>query len=136
MSSVRPSHGRPIETAWNSWLRRRSCWRLAVQTPKVLMLSSIGDERELRPHGIPVVQLLSGVGRNLQDHITFGCIGECRQPIAARSGFEATLDWKTDPVLVNPDLQFCQMELPIPGAQTTHCGIPAHGRKVFTGLVT
>ncbi|MGW1561908.1 GMC family oxidoreductase [Streptomyces sp. NPDC002144] len=40
----------------------------AVNTPRVLMLSGIGDADELRRHGIPVTRHLPGVGRNLQDH--------------------------------------------------------------------
>ncbi len=40
----------------------------AVNTPKVLMLSGIGDADELARHGIPVTGHLPGVGRNLQDH--------------------------------------------------------------------
>jgi len=40
----------------------------AINTPKVLMQSGIGDELELKRLGIPVVQHLPGVGRNFQDH--------------------------------------------------------------------
>ncbi|WP_306213777.1 GMC family oxidoreductase [Actinoplanes sp. RD1] len=40
----------------------------AINTPKVLMLSGIGDPEELRRHGIPVRRNLPGVGRNLTDH--------------------------------------------------------------------
>src|SRR5262249_37424200 len=46
----------------------------AVHTPKVLMQSGIGDEAELRRHGIKVVQHLPGVGQNHQDHVSLGCI--------------------------------------------------------------
>jgi choline dehydrogenase len=42
----------------------------AIQTPKVLMQSGIGDEVELQRHGIPLVQHLPGVGQNFQDHPT------------------------------------------------------------------
>jgi choline dehydrogenase len=59
----------------------------AIHTPKVLMLSGVGDERSLRPLGIPVVQHLPGVGRNFQDHVAFSCMWEthkCWPPI--RSG--------------------------------------------------
>ena len=38
----------------------------AMHTPKVLMLSGIGDQDELRRLGIPVVQHLPGVGQNFQ----------------------------------------------------------------------
>jgi len=45
----------------------------AMHTPKVLMLSGIGDATELRKLGIPVVQHLPGVGQNFQDHFAMGC---------------------------------------------------------------
>ena len=41
----------------------------AVDTPKLLQLSGIGDGRELQTFGIPVVRHLPAVGRNLQDHL-------------------------------------------------------------------
>ncbi|MEO0897738.1 MAG: choline dehydrogenase [Bacteroidota bacterium] len=41
----------------------------AYNSPKVLMLSGIGDGRELQKHGIEVKKDLPGVGKNLQDHL-------------------------------------------------------------------
>ena len=41
----------------------------AVDSPRLLMLSGIGPADHLRAHGIDVVADLSGVGRNLQDHL-------------------------------------------------------------------
>ena len=106
----------------------------AVQTPAVLMRSGIGDERELRSLGIPVVQDLPGVGQNLQDHVSFGCIWEYREPVAPRnSGSEATLYWKSDSALTNPDLLFCQAEFPVPSPETAGRGTPAHGWTMFAG---
>lgn len=43
----------------------------ALQSPQILMLSGIGDARELERHDIPVVHHLPGVGKNLQDHPDF-----------------------------------------------------------------
>ena len=43
----------------------------ALQTPQLLMLSGVGDTQELGQLGIPVVQHLPGVGKNLQDHPDF-----------------------------------------------------------------
>ena len=40
----------------------------AINSPQLLMLSGIGPAAELERHGIPVVQNLPGVGKNLQDH--------------------------------------------------------------------
>jgi choline dehydrogenase len=37
----------------------------------MLMQSGIADEAELQRLGVPVVQALPGVGRNLHDHIAF-----------------------------------------------------------------
>ena len=37
-------------------------------TPKLLMLSGIGDEKELSKHSIKIINNLKGVGKNLQDH--------------------------------------------------------------------
>ena len=48
----------------------------AIQTPKVLMQSGLGDQVELQRLGIPVVQHLPGVGQNFQDHPGIGCIWE------------------------------------------------------------
>lgn len=49
----------------------------AVQTPKLLMLSGVGPEAELRRHGIAVKHRLDGVGQNLQDHLEFPAIRYC-----------------------------------------------------------
>ncbi|MCC2636811.1 MAG: glucose-methanol-choline oxidoreductase [Moraxellaceae bacterium] len=43
----------------------------AFQSPQLLMLSGVGDAAELQQHGIPLVQHLPGVGKNLQDHPDF-----------------------------------------------------------------
>ena len=107
----------------------------AINTPKLLMLSGIGDRDELARLGIPVIQHLPGVGRNLQDHVSFGCTWEYRKPIPPRnSGSEAKLYWKSRPDLTEPDLLFCQVEFPVPSERTEQLGVPAHGWTMFAGL--
>lgn len=107
----------------------------AMHTPKVLMQSGIGDRAELSRFGIPVIQHLPGVGRNLQDHVSFGCIWEYNEPLAPRnSGSEAKLYWKSRPELETPDLLFCQVEFPVPSERTAARGVPAHGWTMFAGL--
>src|SRR5260221_549243 len=86
----------------------------AIHTPKVLTQSGIGDEIELQRLGIPLVQHLSGVGQNFQDHPAIGCIWEYQKPLAPRNNAsEATFFWKSDPSLDTPDIQTCQVEVPI-----------------------
>jgi choline dehydrogenase len=78
----------------------------AIQTPKVLMQSGIGDAQDLSKFGIDVVQHLSGVGRNLQEHILIGgCVWEyAEQPRDYRSVM-GTFFCKSDSELDTPDLQ-------------------------------
>ncbi len=91
----------------------------AMHTPKVLMLSGIGDEAELQRLGIPVVQHLPGVGQNFQDHFGIGCIWEYQEPLPIHNnGGEATFFWKSNPALETPDLQTCLGELPYCTAET------------------
>ncbi|WP_437528527.1 GMC family oxidoreductase N-terminal domain-containing protein [Sorangium sp. So ce726] len=87
----------------------------AINTPKVLMQSGVGDEQELRRVGIDVVQHLPGVGQNLQDHLLFaGCIWEYEEPLPPRNnGAEAVSFWKSDLGLDTPDLMFVQVEYPL-----------------------
>jgi choline dehydrogenase len=79
----------------------------AIQTPKVLMQSGIGDTEVLRSLGIDVVQHLPGVGANLQEHVLLGgCVWEYARPDQFRGSIgEATFFAKSDPTLPTPDLQ-------------------------------
>jgi choline dehydrogenase len=65
-----------------------------VNTPKVLMLSGIGDEAELKGLGIPVRQNLRGVGQNFQDHLALYSVWQDQIPLPIRNnGSEATIYW-------------------------------------------
>jgi len=77
----------------------------AIHTPKLLMQSGIGNEAELKPAGIPVLQLLPGVGRNLHDHVAFGCVWENTHdllPHVPRS--QTACFWKTSTGLDAPNI--------------------------------
>jgi choline dehydrogenase len=107
----------------------------ALQTPKLLMLSGIGDAEELARVGVAPAVNLPGVGRNLQDHVSFGCTWAYREPIApVGTGNGATLFWKSRPELDAPDLLFNQAEFPVPSPETAARGVPAHGWTMFAGL--
>jgi choline dehydrogenase len=53
----------------------------AFESPKLLLLSGIGPAAQLKAHDIPVVQDLSGVGANLQDHLLLGVAYESLVPL-------------------------------------------------------
>lgn len=53
----------------------------AINSPQLLLLSGIGPADELKRVGVTPVHDLSGVGRNLQDHLNVNVINECTQPI-------------------------------------------------------
>ncbi|MCC6305903.1 MAG: GMC family oxidoreductase N-terminal domain-containing protein [Rhodobacteraceae bacterium] len=54
----------------------------AINSPRLLMLSGIGDGRALCRQGLEVVADLPGVGRNLQDHVEVSIIHEVDGPLS------------------------------------------------------
>ncbi|NCV30365.1 MAG: FAD-binding protein [Rhodobacteraceae bacterium] len=54
----------------------------AINSPKLLMLSGIGDADHLQAHGIPVVADRKGVGQNLQDHLELYIQMAASQPVS------------------------------------------------------
>lgn len=85
-----------------------------INTPKLLMLSGIGDEAQLRQHGIKTLVNAKEVGRNFQDHILHGgCIWEPKEHIPHRnSAANAAGFLKSQSSLVSPDVNLVQIELP------------------------
>jgi choline dehydrogenase len=86
-----------------------------INTPKLLMLSGIGDQQELKRHGIKAVFHSPEVGKNFQDHILHGgCLWESvdsprlRNSGAEASGFAHSTSDRSGP----PDLNLVQIELP------------------------
>lgn len=86
----------------------------AINTPKILMLSGIGDRDELQRHGISVVVHVPGVGRNFQDHPIIGSgLWKAPQPIVPRNNSaEANVFVQSQPGLDRPDLHIWQIEGP------------------------
>ena len=111
----------------------------AINTPKILMLSGIGDPQELGRHGIRTVVSLPGVGRNFQDHVLVaGCVWEYAKPLPpANSLAEATLFWKSNSSLDTPDLQPFQIEVPFTSEVTAKQfgDVPAACWTIAPGLV-
>jgi choline dehydrogenase len=91
----------------------------AINTPKILMQSGIGDEAELRRLGIPLVQHLPGVGQNFQDHFMISSIWESEQLLSpSETANGAVSFWKSSSNLNTPDIQQLIAEAPIPSAET------------------
>jgi choline dehydrogenase len=110
----------------------------ALNSPKLLMLSGIGDETMLRKAGVPVRHHLPGVGRNFMDHILLGgCVWEYNTPEAPRNNLaECTFFWKSDSKLDTPDLQPFQIEIPF-ASETTgkQFQLPQAAWSIAPGLV-
>lgn len=86
----------------------------AINTPKILMLSGIGDANELARLDIPLRQHLPGVGTNLHDHVSFGCVwqnGVDRPPPIPRS--QVASFWKSRPDLDSPNFYTYAIQGPI-----------------------
>jgi choline dehydrogenase len=132
-----------VELAHEGKLRRIEAGREivlsvgAINTPKVLMHSGIGDQSALRSFGIPVVQHLPGVGQNFQDHVGIGCLWEHPGfPPPRNNAAEVTFFWKSQSGLETPDLQTCQGEIPIPSIETgAQFAPPARSWTMLAGVV-
>ena len=105
----------------------------AMNTPKVLMQSGIGDETELQRFGIPVVQHLPGVGRGFQDHPVVPCVWECSEPLPPDVAPDAALFWKSDSRLASPDFQILQAVLSVEDA--AKLGLPVTGWTLLGNVV-
>ncbi|HTX07813.1 MAG TPA: GMC family oxidoreductase N-terminal domain-containing protein [Solirubrobacteraceae bacterium] len=88
----------------------------AYDTPKLLLLSGIGQGDELRRHGIETKLELRGVGEHLQDHVFSPLVYEAARPIPpAEPGimqFHGMMFWHSRSGLPGPDLQSLLGHLP------------------------
>jgi choline dehydrogenase len=107
----------------------------AIHTPKVLMQSGVGDERELRRVGVPTLHHLPGVGKNYQDHIAVDCVWEFKNAVAMNYMGEATMYWKSSPEREAPDLFACQAGFPKATPENVALfGLPANSWFLFGAL--
>lgn len=107
----------------------------AINTPKVLMHSGIGDEQQLRSFGIPVAQHLPGVGRNFQDHAAIPLVWEFPSGCESDARSQATMYWTSRPELDSPDLYACHASIPFTTAEAAiRFPPPESGWFVFGAL--
>ena len=105
----------------------------AIQTPKVLMQSGIGDGADLQRLGIDVIEHLPGVGRHFQDHVAFDCVWEYQTPAAPRNNMSEAILFSTSRANLDaPDLFVCQAEVPKSTAENAaRFGLPEAGWTLF-----
>ena len=126
-----------------------------INSPQLLMLSGIGDPKELARHGIACVHELPGVGKNLQDHLSVGIeyarngdgpfVGWLRYDMIALAmaqayflgtGFAIEMPgpvtgfFKSDPALAQPDVQLLCRLVP-PESQPWFPGIRPRPHDAF-----
>ena len=128
----------------------------AINSPKILMLSGIGDAAQLAHLGIPVVADRKGVGANLQDHLEvymqfqaklpitlykyWNILGKAligaqwlftRKGLGASNQFEACGFIRSDKGVEYPDIQY--HFLPIAVRYDGKVAAGGHGFQVHTG---
>ncbi|HLK57393.1 MAG TPA: GMC family oxidoreductase N-terminal domain-containing protein [Chthonomonadaceae bacterium] len=86
----------------------------AIETPKLLLLSGIGQPEQLGKFNIPVVSKLPGVGENFHNHVLTGVIMETTEqvPAGTQNLSESALFLKSEPGWVGPDLQIAFVHVP------------------------
>jgi choline dehydrogenase len=92
----------------------------AIDTPRLLMMSGIGDPNELKRLGVSLACGLPGVGRNLQDHpLLMGINFAARQPLGPvrDNGGGSIVNWKSRTGLPGPDLHAFVVQGPHAGPQ-------------------
>lgn len=109
-----------------------------LESPKVLMLSGIGDRQQLSKFGIDLIQHLPGVGKNLHDHTLLPVTFEGKKPVPAPEDPTITvlhgqMFAKSDEKLLGPDMQPLFFNVPyyVPGQDG-----PSNGFTLCAGGVT
>lgn len=76
-----------------------------VESPRLLMLSGVGNAEQLQRHRIKVVSNVPGVGENLQDHcFIVGFVGETNAPMAPGSRAGSHLFFRSVNEAYSPDI--------------------------------
>jgi choline dehydrogenase len=86
----------------------------AIESPKLLLLSGLGDPGRLRQFDIPLVAALPGVGENFHNHVLTGLMFEAHTPVPAptQNLSESALFLASQPGLPAPDLQLAFVHVP------------------------
>lgn len=100
----------------------------ALETPKLLMLSGVGPQAELRAHGISLVHAAEGVGRNLQDHPNVCLFYRAKQPVdfsyPQLYGFDAARQSPAQQSGATPDTCYVCYAVPASIKESMHRMLP------------
>ncbi|MFM0649115.1 GMC family oxidoreductase N-terminal domain-containing protein [Paraburkholderia bryophila] len=108
----------------------------SIESPKLLMLSGIGPEQELKRAGVPTKVALSGVGQNLQDHILGAGVNyEAKAPVpTSHYNHSEVYMWaKTDSSRPTPNINTLYVSLPF---STPELNVKAtNGYSILSGIM-
>ncbi len=110
----------------------------AIETPRLLLLSGVGEAGQLQRLGIKANVDLPGVGKNLQDHPLVSVTFEAREPLGQRTYNlgGSNLYWKSTPSVPRPDLMLVPIQVGIATAEIgQNYPVPPNAFSVFVTLV-
>lgn len=86
----------------------------AIESPKLLLLSGIGDVEQLHRFDIPLVADVPGVGHNFHNHVLVGLIAETMDAVepGRQNLSESALFTTSQPGMIAPDLQIGFVHVP------------------------
>jgi choline dehydrogenase len=109
-----------------------------IESPKLLMLSGIGDSQELSGLGLDVRVQLPGVGKNLHDHalspVVFAAAKAVPPPVPGLQLLHAHLFARSRPGLPGPDLQPLFFHIPAYLEEAGMSG-PPDGFTLLAGII-
>jgi choline dehydrogenase len=108
----------------------------ALMTPKLLMLSGIGNADTLKKLGIKPLVDLAGVGENLQDHVLGAGVNyEAKAPVPPSNYnlSEVYMWWKSAPSVAVPDISALYVSVPF---ATKELNLrQQHGYAILSGVM-
>jgi choline dehydrogenase len=110
----------------------------AIESPRLLMLSGIGEAYSLQHLGIKTRVDLPGVGKNLQDHPLVSITFEAREPLGqfTYNLGGSNLYWKSSPSVPRPDLMLVPIQVGIATDEIKEkYPVPPNAFSVFVNLM-
>lgn len=106
----------------------------ALESPKLLLLSGMGQPEQLGRVGVPIRVALPGVGENFHNHVLTGVIREAARPLPAPhlNLSESALFCQSAPGWVGPDLQLAFVHVPF---DATIAQQHPHSISILPGVV-